>query len=244
MPGDERVGTVLSMSQTQVNRLTNPQLKEALSTLINAWKNEEPSNSTLLEELQYLRADMAEIKSVKKEVERLSSRLEEAYKIIGQQQRFLESLDAKERRMNLVVTGVTEDSDEMGADDQAKVKNVIQATGYSGNASINNWQLRRLGQPNERRKRPILITVDDTVARKEILEKAKHLKNVSGPMATVYIKKDTHPAVRKEMARLRAREKEEKDKAENAGVVIRYDWKTRVLLRDDVVIDRYTPDFF
>ena len=45
------------------------------------------------------------------------------------------------------------------------------------------------------------------------------------------------------MTRLRNREKEEKEKPENAGVNIEYDWRNRVLLRDGEVIDRYFPNF-
>ncbi len=63
-------------------------------------------------------------------------------------------------------------------------------------------------------------------------------------MARIYLKKDTHPAIRKEQARLRMREKEEKDKPCNAASNISYDWKNRVLLRDGVVIDRFSPKFF
>ena len=54
----------------------------------------------------------------------------------------------------------------------------------------------------------------------------------------------THPAVRKEVGRLRQREREEKTKPQNNGVQIVYDAKRRVLLRGDTVIDRFTPKFF
>ena len=60
----------------------------------------------------------------------------------------------------------------------------------------------------------------------------------------MYIKKDVHPAIRRETARLRKREREEREKAENVGVNVTYDWKNRVLTRDGVVIDRFTPRFF
>ncbi|KAK4299838.1 hypothetical protein Pmani_027910 [Petrolisthes manimaculis] len=46
------------------------------------------------------------------------------------------------------------------------------------------------------------------------------------------------------MARLRQREREEKEKPENAGVSIRYDWKDRVLYRDEEIIDKYSTNFF
>ena len=43
---------------------------------------------------------------------------------------------------------------------------------------------------------------------------------------------------------LRKREKEENDKAENTGHTIKYDPKMRVLLRDNIVIDRFKPTFY
>lgn len=63
-------------------------------------------------------------------------------------------------------------------------------------------------------------------------------------MARVYLKKDVHPAIRKEQTRLRNREKQEKGKPCNAASNISYDWKNRVLVRDGVVIDRFSPMFF
>ena len=72
---------------------------------------------------------------------------------------------------------------------------------------------------------------------------AKNLKGKGGDFTCVFIKKDIHPASRKEMMRLRNREKEERQKPDNQGVDITYDWQNRVLLRDGVVIDRYFPNF-
>ena len=63
-------------------------------------------------------------------------------------------------------------------------------------------------------------------------------------MSSVYVMKDVHPAVRKEMARLRQREKDEKEKPENVGVTIVFDWKKRVLLREGSIIDKFSPHFF
>ena len=70
------------------------------------------------------------------------------------------------------------------------------------------------------------------------------MKEKREPFNKIYIKKDVHPAVRKENNRLRSREKEEKDKPENVGINFDYDWKNRALLRDGVEIDRYSPQFF
>ena len=86
--------------------------------------------------------------------------------------------------------------------------------------------------------------LDSQTQRDSILRMAKNLKNAGFSLSRIYVKKDVHPAVRKEAARLRHKEREEKDKSENVGVNIVYDWKNRVMLRDGVVIDRFTPNFF
>ena len=67
---------------------------------------------------------------------------------------------------------------------------------------------------------------------------------ISNTYSRVYIKKDTHPVVRKEIGRLRQKERDEKNKAENTNVEIKYDAKNRVLTRDGIIIDRFTPTFF
>ena len=99
--------------------------------------------------------------------------------------------------------------------------------------------MKQLGKPNERNMRPIHITVHNQGQRDSILKMAKQLKAANGPLSRVYIKKDVHPAVRQETARLWKREREEKEKPENMGINIKYDWKDQVL-----VIDRFSPSFF
>lgn len=240
----DRVEAVTALSQSQISKLTNPQLKEALNTIVNAIRTQEPTNTEILDELKLLRGEISEIKTIKQEVKDLSARLDEAYKVMSQQQKFLEAVDARERSRNIVITGLSEDSDEIGDDDTAKVKKVIEATGYAEVINPEQWQIRRLGKETTRRNRPIHVMLNNQQQRNHILEKAKNLKNCEGLLARIFIKKDLHPAVRKEMARLREREREEKNKPENAGTNIRYDWKNRVLLRDNVVIDKYAVNFF
>ena len=185
------------------------------------------------------------MKNLKQEVQSLSDRLDEAYTIIHYQQLFMESLDSKERRRNLVITGLTENTeDDMGESDNDKVVKVLQAAGYSGTLNSAEWQMKRLGQVNQRRARPLLVTQEDQGKRDAIIRCARNLKEAEEPLKKVFIKKDIHPAVRKENGRLKAREREEKEKPENAGVNIVYDWKKRVLLREGMVIDRFSPRFF
>lgn len=235
---------VRDLSANTINKMTNPQLKRALTTLLGAEKREEPPNSVLLDELRSLREEMAEMKKLKQEVERLSDGLEKAYKIIHNQQLFLEKLDSKDRRCNLVMTGLPEDPDEIGETDEEKIVKVLEAVGYPDAVQTENWEIKRLGQENEHRRRPLLITVENQAKRDGVLRVAKNLKNASGSLSTIYVNKDLHPAVRKEYARLRAREREEREKPANVGANFIYDRQDRVLRRDGVIIDRYQPQFF
>ena len=244
MCGYDRVESVKALSQAQINKLTNAQLKEALGTLVSNDDNAvQPSNAVLLEEIRNLREEVTQLKYMKHEVERLSTRLEDAYKIINHQQKFLETLDTSNRRENIIVTGVAEEGNAMGVGDTAKLRAVFEAAGVDG-CDTTAWEITRLGQPDERKKRPIRIKVKSQEEREKILDHAKNLKQAGASFSSVYINKDRHPAVRKEMKRLRDRQKEEKNKPENAGVNIKYDWKNRVLLRDEEIIDRYSPHYF
>lgn len=244
MSSFEDVDTVRSLARSEIDKLKNAQLRQALVTLINESRSDEPSNTVLLDEIRDMKKILNEVTTLKHEVTKLSEKVDDAYKIIHQQQMFLETLDNRDRRRNLVITGVSENADENGATDVEKVQKVLEAAGYSDPVDPARWTVKRLGQQNERNKRPIHIAVDDQKQRDNILRCAKNLKNASDYMSRVYIKKDVHPAIRKETARLRKREQEEKDRPENVGVNITYDWKNRVLLRDGVVIDRFVPRFF
>ncbi|KAK4299453.1 hypothetical protein Pmani_028266 [Petrolisthes manimaculis] len=228
----DNADTARALAPGEINKMTNPQLKKALATLINTDASQQPSNNDLLDEIKSLKADDRGMAGIKQKLDQLTERLDQAYNIISQQQFFMESLDNKERRNNLIITGVSEAVDEIDRTDVEKVRNVITETGYQLTSDPATWEIRRLGRENERRKRPLLVVVGDGHQRNEILKKARNLKSAQGLMASVYIKKDVHPAVRKEMARLRQREKEEKDKPENVGVNLVYDWKRRVLLKD------------
>ncbi len=233
-----------ALTPNDISKMTNPQLKRALSTLVTAGRGEDPTNAVLLEEIRKMREEVAEIRGLRQEVQTLSVRLDDAYTTIHHQQMFLEYLDGKERRQNIVITGVSENDDDLGSTDRAKVKTVLDTAGYSKPFDTSEWSIRRLGQENAEKKRPIHITVNNPQQRDDIMKVVKNLKQARGNMARVYVKKDTHPAARKEYARIRKREKEEREKPANVGTNIEYDWRRRILLRDGLVIDRFSPRFF
>ena len=166
----ESIDMVRALSQNEVNKLTNPQLKKALMTAISTERDEEPSNNELLRELRVIKEQLNEINTVREEVRCLSVKLDSAYQVIHQQQLFLESIDNRERRRNLVITGLSETADDVGADDLKKLRTVLTKAKCPDNINPSTFVLRRLGQPNQTRGlRPLHVTVDTPQQREAII---------------------------------------------------------------------------
>ena len=101
----------------------------------------------------------------------------------------------------------------------------------------------RLGKAEAGRNRPILAKVPSRAARDKILENTKELRAAGPAYRRISVKKDRHPAIRKEWKRLRGVETAEKGKPVNQGCTIRLDYKKREITRDGVVIDKWSPSF-
>ena len=158
-------------------------------------------------------------------------------------QRYIESVDNQIRGKNLIFHGVPENSsDDLGLDDTEKVKNVIKKTGYM--ADIDNISTIRLGETlgNQDQPRPILVKVDNQGLQKQLLMRAKQLRNKIG-CSRIYIKKDLHYTVRKELNRLKKREMQEKYDPKNEGEDIKFNWKERILTINDMIVDKFKPSF-
>lgn len=158
MPRYEDADTIRSLSQTQINRLTNAQLREALGAMINAGKEYQSSNAVLSDEIRQLRHEMKQLKRVQGEVKQLSAWLDDAFKIINHQQQFLETPDVRKRRKNSIIYGLQEGGD---LDEATKVKTVIKAIQLQDEVNPATWEMRRLGQPNQRRIRPPWISINN-----------------------------------------------------------------------------------
>ena len=251
--------TVRRLSTSQINKMTNPQLKEALLKVIRAESPSEPTNSTILQEIRSLRAEVEEIKNIKQEIIFISqkcsdmqSQIDKQAAIIGKQQNYLEMLDRRERERNLVFLGISEDSDlQEATTDEEKVNKLLDTIGVPRSGVLSHRRLGRVendqtvnGIGGPRRKiRPILVIVESKAVRDNILDKAKALKNAGDVYRRIFIKKDVHPSVRNEWQRLRNVEREEKEKPGNAGCAVYLDPKQRKVFRDGVVIDSWNPHF-
>ena len=239
-------------SLSEINQMNKVTLRETLKEIP---RSDDYDIKTLLHQvLDEVKAIRAERTSIQKDTElqkKLADQDEQIsdlkicnqnmLKAIEFHQRMLEQLDSKERACNVVVTGLKEDIPFDGVvTDQEKCSKIFEKIEVDV-----EFQVIRLGKKDQY-PRPILVITKTPEDRKLLLDNAKKLKDAGDIYTAIYVKKDTHPAVRREWEwkRLRGSEKREKDKEENAGCEIKLDYRKRLLLKDGITIDRWQPSFF
>jgi len=150
----------------------------------------------------------------------------------------------------------------LGNDDREKVAAILkiilhdsqQTEGVDDSAAYdpltNITDLKRLGNSVEGKTRPLLVTFATKEHRNKTTDNARNLKNyksTSDDMNTiiskVYVKKDMHPAWRREKERLWKMVRDERRKPENEGARIEYNAQQRAVTRNGRVIDRFHPKF-
>ena len=205
-------------------------------------------------EMRLMREDINTYKRVTdKKISDLEEKNDYLTGAMMQHQRFLESLDARQRHGNLILTGLSEHSPLVDGhisvdDDSGKMDLILEKIGAP---DVIIESVQRLGKPptgtsgvGEPRSRALKVKLSRAMDQKQVLDKAKKLKEAGDTFAKIFIKRDMHPQVRREMNRIRQAEKAEKDKAENTGRTVFYDPDLRTLSVDNVIIDRFKPVFF
>ena len=167
--------------------------------------------------------------------------MKEQASIIYSQQLFIEQIDNVSRENKLIITGVAENEPlEAAENDEEKILHIASILDVPNL----NYKHRRIGQDTSNtRIRPIMLIVNDPEQRKKLLNESKKLKALNG-FQKVFIKKDKHPAVRKEWSRLFKVKQEEENKPENSGRKISIDFKNRKVLKDNMIIDSWKPMYF
>ena len=190
----------------------------------------------ILREVRAMRAEREEIGQLRQEFETLKG-------VVAQQQRFIEQLDNKDRERNIVITGIPEGAEalEGATTDLDKCQKVLSKIGAE---DVHPVQISCIGKQEQNRKRPLLIRLDSKNERDGVLGNTKRLKEAGNAYRYIFVKKDTHPSVRREWKRLKDAETTEKQKPENQGCEIELDFKKRELRRNGVVIDRWAPAYF
>ena len=232
------------LQRTQLTRLTK---EDSIDSILAEPEREDGLVQVLMDKMTALVTEVTELKKVvispdsaiNKKFTALQAQVDKQAEIIVKQQRFLETLDRKEREMNLVITGVPDEHERLEGEptDGSKLNKIWWKAGVRDEVKSH----RRLGNHNGGdRRRPILVTVTNKQVRDNILEKARLLKEAGGEYAKIYIKKDVHPSIRKEWKRLHDAEKAEKERPENTGCVIHFNTRERKIYR---VIDAWNPEF-
>ena len=202
-------------------------------------------------ETETLKQEIHQLRNINCDVDK---DLQYLYDTKKQHERFLESLDFERRKNNLIAIGIPEDSplthhDNVANTDKDKVELILKALDIP---EIEISAIDRLGQiqPQHQgrpRFRPVKITLKEHTQRKTILEASWKLKNQhdqNNQLGRIFLKKDTHPGIRRETNRLLDVVRSEKTKPENTGHNVWYDWRERSVKIDNQVIDQYRPIFF
>ena len=199
----------------------------------------------ILDEMKKFNEERDSIKVKLNEVQESNALLLET---VAQQQRFLEEIDNEKRAKNLIVLGVPEKdwnvNGTIAKTNEEKIALVLRSLQYDeGNVE----SVRRLGKLVEgaARARPIKVVLPSFEERQTVLVQQATLETVhGGALKNIKLKRDVHPAIRKEYGRLYEAERSEKAKAENQGKEVLFDTKKRVLLIDGEIVDRFKPSFF
>ena len=183
-----------------------------------------------------------ENKVIQDENKALHGQFERLMSVVVSQQRQLERLEAKERSCNLVVIGLPENGINMNEAKTDKEK-LVKVFDKVCPGDEFTYTTKRLGDPRQDNSaRPVLVTLPTEYKRREVLQNAQTM-SASESLNNLKLKKDQHPAIRKEWRRMFDSETNEKQKPENVGSNIVFDKKMRVITRDGVVIDRFLPHF-
>jgi hypothetical protein len=200
--------------------------------------------------------DADTMNNTKKRIDNLEEKVKKhelLEKSVLQQQKYLESLENMRRAKNVVVYGVTEGGMEYGdttgentllQTDTEKINHVLKLLGKISAEVVSIQRLGKQRPAETDRPRPILFTVNTTDERNSILSVAKKLKDGPKNVRKVFLKKDVHPAIRREYDRLRKVEKQERDKPDNESRDVKYNHENRTITIDGIVVDTFNPHLF
>ena len=197
--GDKLVN---ELNVTELVALINRTIQPVASSLAEIKNDLEKKTKSYDNKITLLEADS------KKKQERIDL-LEST---IVEMQKFINKIDHDDRKANIIVTGLSENTvdplpneeDDVTplTNDTDKVKALIASIAQGEHFDVSSWEISRIGRPKEGSNRAVKIVTPSSDVREKVLSIASRLK--SRPKWTkVFIKKDLHPVYAKENQRIR-----------------------------------------
>jgi hypothetical protein len=207
-------------SVTEIQGMKNKELKDTLIACVARMPdgdapNEQGIGTTLNLILQRQESILSAVQQERKEREKFAEEIgevkEENIKLrtaLYNQQRYLESLEYEKRGKNLVITGLDDNDEESGEPVSARVGRIFSAINLEDIQIIRAERIGQIektdGSPEFKpRPRPIKVVLQSTSDRQKAVEGGKKLKESRDEtLKKIFIKRDTHIAVRREYGRL------------------------------------------
>ena len=139
----------MSLTNTEMGKMTNVQLKTALKTLLKdpATESQNRVENKLDQILAELQDQKEEREAMKTEIIKLRIENESLSEAVFQHQRYLESMEAEKRAANLIITGVTEgdfvNNEQILQNDEDKCALILETIGMT---DVELKQIERLGK--------------------------------------------------------------------------------------------------
>ena len=203
----------------------------------------EASNESLKETVEQKDAEIKKLKDAEAlNVEALKQQ-KVMQKVVDNHQSFLEKSDSYRRECNVVIYGLAESAE---VQDEDQVKEVLHEMQCQDTVPEKYVRLGKVPEVTDaateeeqrpQRPRPLLVVCKSRQDKTKILTNTNKLKTVER-FKKVFVKKDQTPYERKEWARLREVLNREKTRPENAGMVVKIDYKSKSVMVGERVIEK------
>lgn len=177
---------------------------------------------------------------VETENRQLRKEMDEVWTVVEGQQRALERMDSERRVNRLIILGMPNGTWKGLANDDDKVEKLVSIMKGPTDKIISCKRIGKNVDPNK--ERPILVTLEDAKARNAVLSGTGELARDQA-CGDIKVKKDVHPAVRREWGRLYAVFDQVKNDPNNTRKNIVFDKQKRCIMKDNVKIDSWKPRF-
>ena len=242
---DELENDLEELTEEQLNK---PVTQMIMSDIINVIKIVNAPMSKKLDsvvvELNKTLSEVGErVRFLESENKRKDDIITSMKSTIVNMQKSLNSIDGNDRKLNLIVTGLTEDDIvfEDGqsptlTSDKEKISWLVTNLLHDDNVAINidEMDIQRIGKVRDGFHRALKIGTPSIEVRNSILTNTKKLKGAEGVWKKVFINRDQHPVYVEENKRLRKKAYDLRQDPSNGEVKI----QKNILYVDGNIVDK------